>query len=270
MVEKTGCPVKYAVFKEKNKYKEEYIALQCEVEEINKRYLEDGKVEYSYKVSRKKLKSIVSNVYDSLNEADYIAKIKNQELTHDISPSINMDETYPSKYAILDLKYKGSFCIASKCNVIEEKTLFFNNESHTVYNVLFPYKDIKGFEDKLINENKICLGEKNSLRCTSSGNLRNVDKVAYVYDNFEEAQKASRNMNNNVLMSKLDFMLKAYGMNLIASGTYNEIIESETRKNRICYLYEEMIRREVDKVYLENDLNDILRNFDNKKLVLKK
>lgn len=277
---KICCPEKYAIFKTK-KDKEgnySYTALKCKVEEINKRYLETGEVLFTYRVSNGSKRKIVSEVFDTFEDASIMANFKNEEEKQNKIKAFKLEEKYPVKYATLQLSEPINYgskrpvaYIASKCYVIEEKTLYFNNEEYKVYNVLFPYNDIVSFKENF-KDKKIYLGERIYPKYSSNGKIYNITKVPYIYDTFEEAQSSARIMNSNSLKNLMDLLLRLNGVDALIDNRFNRIVQEKNRDFEICYLYEEMIRREIDNnnVYLENDSVNSFKNDDNKLKLLKK
>ena len=273
---------KYIVLEEKEN--DEYVVLKCDVKQKIKRYLSNGEIIIFYKVSYNNENLFVHNVYDTFEEANYMASIKNKEDKFYNSKE-ELDSKYPSKYSVLPLfeydennKFNLISYIASKCYVVEEVTDNHITDdaaySDSSYNVLFPYADFKSFKERLLNSENNLLGEisypeflikgKDNLiksdfpEYSLNGVYLNVDRTSNLYDTFEEAQQVSRKWNEYMLERK------------ISKSNVEEkdkIIEEYNQNFNISYIYEEMIRRKMldDKI-----LNRSLNNSNENVLTLKK
>ena len=273
---------KYIVLEEKEN--DEYVVLKCDVKQKIKRYLSNGEIIIFYKVSYNNENLFVHNVYDTFEEANYMASIKNKEDKFYNSKE-ELDSKYPSKYSVLPLfeydennKFNLISYIASKCYVVEEVTDNHITDdaaySDSSYNVLFPYADFKSFKERLLNSENNLLGEisypeflikgKDNLiksdfpEYSLNGVYLNVDRTSNLYDTFEEAQQVSRKWNQYMLERKISK----------SNAEEKDKIREEYNQNfNISYIYEEMIRRKMldDKI-----LNRSLNNSNENVLTLKK
>ena len=273
---------KYIVLEEKEN--DEYVVLKCDVKQKIKRYLSNGEIKIFYKVSYNNENLFVHNVYDTFEEANYMASIKNKEDKF-YDAKQELDSKYPSKYSVLGLfeydeNYKFNLIsyIGSKCYIVEEVTDNYITDDATYsdssYNVLFPYADFKSFKERLLNSENNLLGEisypeflvkgKDNLiksdfpEYSLNGIYLNVDRISNLYDTFEEAQQVSRKWNEYMLESKISN----------SNAEEKDKIREEYNQNfNISYIYEEIIRRKMldDKI-----LNRSLNNSNENVLTLKK
>ena len=264
---------KYAVVYEKENGSIKYTALKCEVKEEIKRYLVNGETINIYKVNCDGKEFLASNIYDSLEEAKIIANYKNVE-NKVYDNKMYLDSKYPSKYGVLALfeydqnnKIYLDGYIASKCYIIEEVVsnvkIQNNNEAFYLkspsYKVLFPYDNIISFKKQILDGNELNLGKisypeflvrdkDNYLRLefpeyALDGIYTNVHNVYSLYDTFEEAKKEAIRSNEYMIKRKITYL------NEEDSNEYKETIYKEYEdKFKIYYLYEEMIRKEMDDV----------------------
>lgn len=116
---------------------------------------------------------------------------------------MSIENKYPVKYAVLELKENGGFInqykdiirgyVVSKCYVIESSFRYFSDgSSKTYHKVVFPFKDLNSFRVSFDNKNNY-IGNRVVPGYDVDYNL--VDIVSELFDTYEEAKIEAYNKN---------------------------------------------------------------------------
>ena len=159
------------------------------------------------------------------------------------------ENTYPIKYAILELKENGNYVtnyedivrgyIVSKCWVVASSLKYFSNgDSKLFHKVIFPYKNLDRFKMSLLNNEKN-LGERIEPQYDFNYNPYPVDITEELFDSYEEAKEKAHKKNEemkhklvlNVRYSILDSRFKI---------ALSEMEKEFLKELSICELFESL------------------------------
>lgn len=115
---------------------------------------------------------------------------------------------YPVKYAVLELKVKGDWkndykdrtigFIASKCRIVSQNIRYFQDgTSKLSYQVVFPYKNIEEYKNRI--SRNLPFDEIEKLpNFGSYDNCLNATVVSEIYDTYDEASDVADNKNSDM------------------------------------------------------------------------
>ena len=129
---------------------------------------------------------------------------------------MSIDNNFPIKFAILELKETGGYItnykdivrgyIVSKCWVVESSIKYFSDgNSKLFHKVIFPYKDLNTLKTALRNNDEY-IGERVTINYDCNYNLCPVDVVSELFDSYEDAKNIAeaknQEMKNNIALNK--------------------------------------------------------------------
>ncbi len=163
---------------------------------------------------------------------------------------MSIDNNFPIKYAILELKEKGGYItnykdivrgyIVSKCWVVESSIKYFSDGSSKLFHkVIFPYKDLDTLKTSLRNDDQY-IGERVTINYDFNYNPYPVDVVSKLFDSYEDAKIIAEEKNQEM-------------KNNIASKVYSSI--SDPRFKQTLSTYEHEFEEQLDICYLFEKLS---------------
>ncbi len=186
---------------------------------------------------------------------------------------MNNELNYPVKYAVLELKEVGNCSqgwkditkgfIASKCYVVESKTIYSKDgSSKTFHKVVFPYKDFKTFKMLLNARNIIQVDTRNIPRYDAISKPYPVDIVADLFDTYEEA-KTIANAKNKELYRQITCYLNIEYL----ENNLDRINKEFLKEIELCNLFEKASLEETEDMVISSNRDKANRKQTYNKLV---
>ena len=177
---------------------------------------------------------------------------------------MSIDNNFPIKYAILELKEKGGYItnykdivrgyIVSKCWVVESSIKYFSDGSSKLFHkVIFPYKDLDTLKTSLHNDDQY-IGERVTIDYDFNYNPVPVDVVSELFDSYEDAkiiaEEKNQEMKNNIA-SKVYFSISDPRFKQTLSAYEHEFAEQLA----ICYLFEKLSLLKTENMTITESLS---------------
>ncbi len=162
-----------------------------------------------------------------------------------------MENNFPVKYAILELKEDGGYLsnysditrgfIVSKCYVLESVVKYLaNGKSKVFYKVFFPFQNLNILKLALQN-NQLDIGQKLEPTFNLNGEANPTTVVSNLFDTYEDAKRFTH-IKNEFLKNELPIY--------ISSKEYKEYLS-------ICQLFEELTEANTeDMLITEENIKD--------------
>lgn len=176
-----------------------------------------------------------------------------------------IDNKFPIKYAVLELKQKGGYTnnyediirgyIVSKCWVVESSIKYSSSgESKISHKVIFPYSNLDNFKASLHNNGKY-IGERIMPSYDACDEPYPVDIVTDLFDTYDDA-KVKAKEKNDALRKELIITIpyrKYYPQFKITFVDVEEKFKSELA---ICQLFENEVEENTKDMIITPNIEE--------------
>lgn len=178
---------------------------------------------------------------------------------------MSIENNFPIKYAILELKEEGGYLVnykdivrgyvVSKCYVVESSIKYRSNgDSQIFHKVIFPFKSLETLKLSLRNKGEY-IGEKVIPQYDFDYNPYPVDIVSDLFDTYEDAKVQAQSQNEKLkhqIVSKIPYSVSDSKFKQALIDYEREFVEELS----VCQLFEKLVLSNTEDMNITNETEE--------------